>query len=172
MARKCKCKNCRTSLTTDIAYKVKEGDKNVYYCSKEEYDTVIKEKEDKNRCITLLCDVMRIPFAPPILIKEVNNLKQYYEYEVIIRAIKENGKTLNWFISNNADSSDYAKTRYIITVISNNINAIKKKYDKEQKEIERLFSKNDSVSDIQVDIINNINKNNNSRVTDISDFLD
>ena len=44
MARKCKCKVCKTELMTDVAFKVTHNGKNSYYCSESEYITERKER--------------------------------------------------------------------------------------------------------------------------------
>lgn len=172
MARKCKCQICKTDLMTDIAYKITdEKGKSKYYCNEQEYTQMIKDKDDKNRCINILCEILHIPYAPPVLIKEIDKIRKHYQYEVIYRTIKESEKTIQWFISNNEDASEYAKARYIATVVSNNINKVKKKYDIELKAIQELFNKKEKQT-IDIDIMNNISTSSNKNISDISDFLD
>lgn len=172
MARKCKCQICKIELTTDVAYKITdEKGKSKYYCNEDEYTKMIKEKEDKNKCMDILGEILHIPCVPPILIKEVDKIRKYYEYEVIYRTIRESENTIKWFISNNDDANEYAKARYIATVISNNINKVKKKYDIELKTMQELFKKVDTQV-IDIDIMNNTSISNNKNISDISDFLD
>ena len=172
MARKCKCQICKTELMTDIAYKITdEKGKSKYYCSEDEYTQIIKEKEDKNRCISILGETLHIPYVPPVLIKEIDKIRKHYQYEVIYRTIKESESTIQWFISNNDEASEYAKARYIATVISNNINKVKKKYDAELKSMQELFKKAE-IQTIDIDIMNNTSTSNSKNISDISDFLD
>ena len=56
MARKCKCQICKKQLNTDIAYKIIKNNKNLYYCSKEEYDNNIKEQEIKRSCLDYIAN--------------------------------------------------------------------------------------------------------------------
>lgn len=167
MPRKVKCKICGRELTNDIAYKVIKNNKNEYYCSQQEYEEMIKEKDNKVKCINLLNEIMQVPYAPPVLVKEIDKIREHYTYEVIYKTIKEMARNIEWFIKNK-ESTEYGKARYISTIILNNINQVKKKYDIEMKVKNEMFNKHNFVD---VDIINDTNtvtRNTN----DISDFLD
>ncbi len=81
MSRKCKCKICNKELTTDKAYKItrinnKTNKKtNMYYCSKEEYNNYIKDKEDKMDCIDYIVDLLKLDFNLPVLKKELKEIE-------------------------------------------------------------------------------------------------
>lgn len=171
MARKCTCKLCKNKLTTDVAYKIINGKTNTYYCSQEEYENFIKDGEKKNSCFETIAAIMQIPVVTPVMKKEVNKLNNYYDYIVIERTFKECENNIRWFLNNKDNSSEYGKTKYIITVVSNNINAVQKKYIQELKELERLFHKQEN-NNIDVDIMNiSEEKPKVKTKNDISDFL-
>lgn len=173
MARRCKCSICKKDLTTDKAYKITNNKgKTTYYCTKEEYEQLIKEKQDKEHCLEMVAQYMRLKFATPIIIKEINKLHEYYEYIVIEKCFKENEKAINWFLDNNEDSSEFGKVRYCFTIIQNNINKTYQKHKKELEQIQGLFKIKQN--EIDVNIINDISNNKPIRkdVNDISMFLD
>jgi hypothetical protein len=149
MARRCKCVICKKDLTTDKAYKVIINGKSKYYCCEEEYKNEEKQKNDRQHCLEFVAKSMRLKFATPSVQKEVNKLKEYYDYAVIERCFKENESSINWFLNNNEDSSDYGKCRYILTIIQNNINKTYKKYIKELEQMKSMF-KNEPVVELEI----------------------
>lgn len=169
MARKCKCTHCKKELTTDIAYKVTVNGKNKYYCTKEEYETIQNEINDKNKCLETISTILNIPFVPPMMVREINDLTKFYSYIVIDRAFKDNEKNIRWFIENRDSSSEYGKIKYIMTIIKNNINSTYKKYIKEQEQLTEMFKTNDK--EIDMDIMNITNDGKSNDISDISEFL-
>lgn len=172
MSRKVKCKICKKELTNDKAFKVNDGKRNLYYCSEEEYNQMLKDKKDKEDCYSYLCSIINMEFLPPIFVKELNTINKYYEYPVITRTIKENIKVISWFLDSNSDGGEYGKARYISTIIKNNINRVSKIYKKEQEELANIF--NPTTNEVDIDIINMDTQNNNikNNKNDISQFLD
>jgi hypothetical protein len=171
LARKCVCKACKKELTTDKAYKVTINEKSKYYCSEDEYNDLLKEQEERNHCLEAISNHMRLKFVTPYIQKEINKLKEYYNYIVIEKCFKENEKVINWFLDNNENSSEFGKCRYIFTIIQNNINKTEKKHKKELEEMKLMFEQTQS-NTIDVDIMNNISQTPNRQVSDISSFLD
>ena len=171
MARKCKCQICKKQLNTDIAYKIIKNNKNLYYCSKEEYDNNIKEQEIKHSCLDYIAQCMRLKFCTPFVLKEINKLINYYDYPVIKRTFKDNIKSIDWFLDNNENNSEFGKVRYIFTIIQNNINKSAKDYKEEQEKMRLLFKKE---NDIDIELINKLDNKNNkiNNIHDISNFLD
>lgn len=170
MARKCICRGCGKHLTTDIAYKVIENKKNIYYCTKEEYEELQKKKVDKEECLVVVAELLQLKFVPPSLLKQLNTLNELYDYVIITKTFKECADKIRWFMDNKSSDNDFANFKYVITIVANNINSVYKKYQKEQKEIQKLFTKKQD--DIDVDIMNDISIKETRIVSDISDFLD
>src|SRR5574344_309602 len=169
MARKCKCTHCKKELSTDIAYKATINGKNKYYCTKEEYETIQNEINDKNKCLETISTILNIPFVPPMMLREINDLTKFYSYIVINRTFKDNEKNIRWFIENRDSGSEYGKIKYIMTIIKNNINTTYKKYIKEQQQLVEMFKTNDK--EIDMDIINITNDKQSNDISDISEFL-
>ncbi|EPY2278026.1 hypothetical protein ACXAT3_002778 [Clostridium sporogenes] len=171
MSRKCKCKICKKILTTDKAYKVVINSKNIYYCSEGEYKRDLKNKQNKDKCFNTIKHILNEPFITPIMKKEVNKLNKFYDYIIIERTFRECEDSIKWFLNNKEYNTEYAKTRYIMVIIQNNINCAYKKYIQEQKEMEKLFTQKNN-ENVDINIINNITTNNSINNNDISEFLD
>lgn len=172
MPRKVICKICGKQLTNDKAYKVTINGKNKYYCTKEEYDNMIKQSEIKQDCLNYIAECMRLKFCTPFVLKEINKLINYYDYPIIKRTFKDNIDSINWFLDNNSNSSEFGKVRYIFTIIANNINKSAKTYKEEQEKMKKLFNKSNNDIEIMNTMENNKIKNNNTNIHDISSFLD
>lgn len=166
--RKVKCKICGKTSTNEQAYKVTKGKLNYYYCSKEEYDEVQAEKDNKQRCLDTVSSILDIRLIPPIMVKQIVEIREYYDYAIIERTFKECENVIRRFIET-SDSSEYAKAKYIITIVANNINNTYKKWKLEQKQMEELFNNAKSIND-EVFVIED--KQVIREVSDISDFLD
>lgn len=171
MARKCKCQGCLKELTTDKAYKVEVNGRRKYYCSEDEYKDLVKQQEERQHCLDLIAKYMRLKFATPYIQKEVNKLIEFYDYIVIEKCFKENENTISWFLDNNENSSEFGKSRYIFTIIQNNINKTDKKHKKELEQLKQMFNQKQNEVDIEImNIPENINQNR--QISDISSFLD
>lgn len=168
MARKVKCRKCDKQIDIGDAYKVSKGKTNYYYCNIDEYldiqDKIVKRKS----CLETLANVMNYKFIPPSLEKQLDKIKEYYDYSIIERTIKEYERNIRWFLDNKASENEFANMKYIVTIIANNINAVHKKWQQEQKEMERLFAKEDTVDVEIMEVEIKVKKD----VSDISDFLD
>ncbi|GCD11709.1 hypothetical protein [Clostridium tagluense] len=172
MARACKCKVCRADLKTDNAYKVSNGKINSYYCTKEEYDSNIKELQDQEKCFQTVSKILNEPFTIPMMKNEINKIHKYYSFIVIERTFLDFEDKINWCLNNKQMKSEYAKTKYIVTIIANNINSVQNKYKQEQKDMAKLFEKS-KIDIVDVDIMNiHEEQKLKTKRPDISDFLD
>ncbi len=168
---KCKCKFCRKQLTTDIAYCVKVNERNQYYCTQEEYNKEQEKKKSKIECNNYIAEIMKMPYLTPAMIKLVNNLNSYYDYKIIKRAFKDNKDSIRWALENKEFNSEFSKSKYIMSIILNNIDKSYKANIREQEDINKLFDKTTSNS-IDLEILNFEKKNiKNRKSTDISMFL-
>ena len=173
MSRKVKCKICKKQLTTDTSFKVVRNGKNEYYCSEEEYNELLKEKEDRNKCLELIASVFNIEYCPPMVVKELNNISKHYDYKTIIDTLndKEVKSTIEWFLDNNG--FNFGTVRYVFTIIENNIDKIFKQRKKELEQIEKMLN-GSAKNTIDIDIMNDIEENETDKkkdIVDISDFL-
>lgn len=131
MARKCKCKICGKSLTTDIAYLVNVDNKNKYYCDFIEYETYIEENICKKNIYEGACSILGYKSKNTVLFKEINNLHELYTYKDIYGCLNEKKDSIYELIKINNIDKEYNKIRYIFGTISRSI----QDYSQEQKKI-------------------------------------
>lgn len=140
MAR-CKCRICKTPLDTKTAYKVTDKNgKNRYYCSQSEFEAEEKRKkkaqEDKDRVYYLICDIMGVnEILNTALWKEKIEWNKAFSDEIIAKYLEENKSYLTSLIAR-LDSSEYAKIRYLSTILKNSLRDFKpKKVEAEKPKI-------------------------------------
>ena len=138
---KAKCKICGTELDTKTAYKVTDKNgKNKYFCSAAEFEAEEKRKkktqEDKDRVYYLICDIMGE--------KEIISTALFKEWQVWNK-VADNAKIANYLEENRSyltsviarlSSSEYARIRYLSTIIRDKIKAFVPKV--EVKEVPRV----------------------------------
>ena len=136
---KAKCKICGSALDTNTAYKVTDKNgKNKYFCSALEFEAEEERKkkvaEDKDRVYRLICDIMGE--------KEIISTALFKEWQVWLKVadnakigdyLEENEEYLTSMISK-LRSSEFAKIRYLSTIIRDKIKAYKPKPKIEQHE--------------------------------------
>lgn len=137
MAR-CKCKICDSVLDTNVAYKVTDKNgKNKYFCSQSEFEAEEERKkksqEDKDRVYCLICDIMGE--------KEIISTALYKEW-VVWNKVADNSK-IGDYLAENKDyltsaiarlqSSEYARIRYLSTIIRDKIKAFMPKVEVKEK---------------------------------------
>ena len=145
---KCKCKICGATLDTQTAYKVVKktpsGKRtNIYCCSQEEYDadTELKAKASKlkdkiRHTLAYIFDVPEI--MNTAVFKEWNEWNQIATNETILDYLDEHKEWLREktiFI----ESSEYARIRYLSTILKNNLIDYQK--NKESKSESSVASK-------------------------------
>lgn len=127
MAR-CKCKICGMELDTNTAYKVTDKNgKNKYFCSASEFEAEEERKkkatEDKDRVYRLVCDIMgEREIISTALFKEWQVWLKVADNEKIAKYLEENKDYLSSAIAR-LSSSEYARIRYLSTIIRDKIKA-------------------------------------------------
>lgn len=128
MARRAKCKICGKELDTSLAFKI-ESKPPKYFCSKEEYEAEEERKrkaaEDKDKTYRLICDIMGE--------QEIINsalFKEWVEWNKVADNIKiaqylEESKDYLTSALGRVTSSEYARIRYLSTIIKNSIKDFK-----------------------------------------------
>ena len=125
MAR-CKCKICGTELDTNTAYKVTDKNgKNKYFCSASEFEAEEEHKkkaaEDKDRVYRLICDIMGVnEVLNTALWKEKIEWNKAFSDEFIAKYLDEKKDYLSSAIAR-LSGTEYAKIRYISTVLKNSL---------------------------------------------------
>ena len=125
---KAKCKICGTELDTKTAYKVidKNG-KNKYFCSASEFEAEEarkkKAQEDKDKVYRLICDIMgEKEIISTALWKEWQVWNKVADNKKIAKYLEENKDYLSSVIAR-LQSSEYARIRYLSTIIRDKIKA-------------------------------------------------
>ena len=127
---KAKCKICGVGLDTNTAYKVTDKNgKNKYFCSAEEFeaDEAMKKKaaEDKDRVYRLICDIMGVnEVLNTALWKEKLEWNKAFSDEFIAKYLEEKKEYLSSAIAR-LSGTEYAKIRYISTVLKNSLRDFK-----------------------------------------------
>lgn len=137
MAR-AKCKICGRQLDTNAAYKVvdKNG-KNKYFCSQSEFEAEEarkkKAKEDRDKVYRLICDIMgEKEIINSILWKEWAVWNKVADNEKIGKYLEENKSYLGSVIGR-LSSSEFAKIRYLSTIIKDRIKEFVPRVKEEEK---------------------------------------
>ena len=140
---KAKCKICGTELDTKTAYKVTDKNgKNKYFCSVAEFEAEEERKkkaaEDKDRVYRLICDIMGE--------REIINTALFKEWQEWLK-VADNAKIGDYLAENKSylssviarlQSSEYARIRYLSTIIRDKIKAFVPKV--EVKEVPKVVT--------------------------------
>ncbi|WP_024622474.1 hypothetical protein [Metaclostridioides mangenotii] len=158
MARKCKCRICKASLTTDIAYKVvNNSNKNEYYCSQKEYEDFRSQIEYRNKFSLKLDDIFG---GDPI----INNYKWIlynqisgYSNEEIYNCLLVKEKDIEWALSTKlVGENETSQLRYIFGILKNSIRDTSKQLymirnnNKKIEQIENSYMEEDRDEEIIV----------------------
>jgi hypothetical protein len=154
MARNVTCQVCKTKGDTDSFYKVTDDKgKNKYYCSKEEYDTFMEEKEKRERLVDyILLDVFNYKKGQKvntILFKKLKELSSFYNVEVIHECFIEQKDNIQYWIKTKG-FDEFHSICYMMKIIEGSINDTynKWKFNKQRE------GKRGSVSfDLSINII-------------------
>ncbi|ATF13561.1 hypothetical protein A616_16725 [Brevibacillus brevis X23] len=173
MGRKCVCKICNKKGTTDLYYCVAdEKGKKKYYCSQDEYDAFMINKFSKETLFKYIAlEVFQYEegqIIPPVLIKKINTLNQFYNYEVIHECFITCKDDIQYWTKNKQFKNEYGMVSYVMRIIESRINDVFNKW----KHRVKLETKQDSSSiDLLINGIDDVvtNKKDN---TGILDFLD
>ena len=171
MKRKCVCKICKRKGTTDVFFGAIEGGKKKYYCNEQEYINYMREKDSKDELFTYIAkDVLQYEegqILPPILIKKINELHNFYDYEVIHECFVICKDNITYWMTTKSFTSEFGKVSYIMKIIENKINDVYDKWKFKQRQHAQQENYNlDS-------LINGINESKPSVSSGgILDFLD
>ena len=123
-----KCQICKTPLDTNTAYKITDKNgKNKYFCSQAEFEAEEvrkkKAKEDKDKVYRLVCDILgEQEIISTALYKEWVIWNKVADNEKIGKYLEENKDYLTLALSR-ITSSEYARIRYLSTIIRDKIKA-------------------------------------------------
>ena len=136
------CRICKNKIERDTAYKRVVGKANLYYCSEQEWkaeeDKKKKIAEDKDKVYRLICDILgEKEIINTILFKEWQIWLKVADNEKIGNYLEENQEYLSSVIGR-LQSSEFARIRYLSTIIKDKIKGFvpKPKVEKHEKQIE------------------------------------
>lgn len=119
------CQICKKKIEKDTAYKRVVGKTNKYYCSEQEWQIEENKKkkaaENKDRVYRLICDIFNEKeIISTALYKEWAVWNKVADNEKIAQYLDENKDYLTSVIAR-LSSSEYAKIRYLSTIIRDKI---------------------------------------------------
>lgn len=133
MARKCKCKICKTQLTTDIAYCITltttKTPKNVYYCSEQEYRQEQSDIHFWKQCQYATDDILGYPIVNNNRNKHMSEIISHgYTREQLHECISEQSEYIKKCLGLRQDiESENHKLSYMFAIIKNSIRDITEK---------------------------------------------
>lgn len=122
-----KCKICGNKNEKADSYCITTNGKNAYYCSLEEYNAHMKEREYKDLFYNELCECFGYEIKSTILWKTIAELKEMYSYEVLYHTIIEKKKDIVEALPRLVNASEVNKIKYTFAIISNNVKAVEGK---------------------------------------------
>ncbi|EWH19850.1 hypothetical protein [Bacillus haynesii] len=179
MARRCVCQICKAKGNTDTFYKVTDQNgKNKYYCNIEEYERFIKEKLKRDNLFKFISEEVFEydpgQIIPPVMVKSINDLHTFYDYEVIQECFDECQSDIKYWLNAKNFSSEYHMVRYVMKIIESKINDVYKKW---RYEIKQKIEEENNVLDFGIinemeRVTPNSNSNNNENILDFLDEED
>lgn len=132
MGRRVKLQDLGEFGNSDNAYK---GTDNKYYSSEEAYLKILEDKADREKCVEIVFNLLEYEPGQKISTIFFKKLKEYepYGYKVILKTLEKSLNSLEWAMMNKNFDSDNGKIFYIMAVVNNNINDVKRECNKEEK---------------------------------------
>ena len=126
-----KCQICKKELDRNTAFKVTQGRRNLYYCSKEEYDKLFEQDRMMDKVYSEIAYHMGYSALTKNFTQKINTLNE--PAEVILATIKAQQNGIQWAMENKNFSSDWHRFAYILAIIKNHIPETKKQLRQEKK---------------------------------------
>lgn len=118
------CKHCKTKIDRDVAFKIKKGKVNHYYCNENEYNGIIRKRELKDNTIEIINNTFGYKIINTSLYKELALLEENYGYEIIYDYIKDNYDYLYDCVHKDYNN-EFCKIRYFFAILKNSMNDYK-----------------------------------------------
>ncbi len=115
-----KCQICNSKIERDSAYKITVKDKNLYYCSDQEYLNYKQNLKDKDDVYIEIDNIFNRKVVHTILFKEVNELAQIYTYKIVLSYLRANNNYLKDVLKRDF-VSEYAQIRYFTAILKNSL---------------------------------------------------
>lgn len=117
--RKVKCIDTGEYSTSDKAVKIGGH----YYSSQEAYDNLQLENTLRIECCESIADYLGYgdKKLPTIAYKKLKELREDYDYDVILEAIHGERDSILWALNTKKFASEYSTMCYIFAILQNNI---------------------------------------------------
>ena len=163
--RQVKCRDTGVFVSASDAWKAPDGK---YYSCREAFERLESEKESRKRCMEELGNILGYVKGQKFPSIAAKKLKEYevYGYDVVLETILLKKQSIINSISNKDFTSEYNKTSYIMAIITNSINDVYKK--KQREKSLKHISKSVATTE-EVESVTQVTSNEN--VHDISRFL-
>lgn len=125
-----KCRFCGNKIDKKIAFKVKHGKTNWYYCS-EEHATQLSEKD---RVVGLVFEIIG-PTTNTMFYKELNEISKVHSLKKMISYLESEKSNLEFYM-NKEFVSEFAKIRYFFAILRNKLGDYEEPKEIIKKEIE------------------------------------
>lgn len=174
LARRVKCRICGKYGTNDTFYRVVEKNgKNKYYCSQEEYENHINEQNKRSNLIEYVhSEILMLEegqIVNPIMIKKLNELHGFYDWEVIHKTFEKCKETIHYWMENKNFTSEYGMISYIMKIIESHINDVYDEWKFKKDQETKVENKKIDVSILNdIEIIGHVAKKDDS----VLEFLD
>ena len=120
MARMVKCRKCGAKVDIKEAFKVVVGKANTYYCTEEEYNSILAARKVKDDTIECINRIFGYIVTNTALFKEINALVKVYDYELILSYLEENFDFLYEVVHRDFER-EYNKIRYFSAILNNSL---------------------------------------------------
>lgn len=120
MGRKCKLQDTGETGDTSTAYKAPDKK---YYSSKEAYEKIAINSENRMKCISKLMDILGYKQGMKLPTITYKKIKEYevYGYDVLYETILRQEKSIQWALTNKQFTSETSKISYIMAILQNNV---------------------------------------------------
>lgn len=96
-------------------------------------------------------------FVPPALQKQLNELAELYNYEVVLEAVLQNRETLMyWMNLEGKFNNDFGRACYFTTIIKNDLPKIYKEWADKRRREETSKEMEDNKYNVDIDTLNKI----------------
>ena len=130
--RQVKCRDTGVLVSASDAWKAPDGK---YYSSKGAFEHLMNEKTYRQQCLEELGNILGYHDGqkfPTVVAKKLKEY-EYYGYKVVLKTIITKKSDMEYAISHKEFASEYNRVAYIMAIITNSINDVKRKMDEELK---------------------------------------
>lgn len=131
-ARRVKCQDTGEYSTSDVAYKAENGK---YYSSQAAYSLLLEQKEDRQRCVDLMFEVLNYQSWMKLPTFFFSKLKTWepYGYKVVYDTINGVRQNIEWALQNKRFADESKCVVYVCAIIENHLNDYYKLHKREQQ---------------------------------------